>query len=328
LEGWKVRKQKAFATIISYTRTSLIMKFLNCLFLALLILGCSAAQKKNTAKQPDEIRVLTFNVANDGKNVNQPVSQIIKVIKESNANIVCLQEAFLTVKALDELPGWNCARQWPGGAVLTKFKILGTTPKKTGVKIRLNSGKEIFVFNVHLMHAPYQPYQLLKIPYGDGKFIFSEVEAVFEATKARGSQVSALLNEISIVDFDDIPIFISGDFNEPSHLDWTESAAKMKRHPIKVEYPTTFNITRAGFSDAYRTTYPDEIGFSGYTWTPTTKPDNPKDHHDRIDFIFFKGKDVKVKSAEIIGEDKGNADIFITPFPSDHRAVAASFVIY
>ncbi len=303
------------------------MKFLKLFFLALLIYGCSVSQEKNKTNFSDEIRVLTFNVANDGKNVNQPVNQIMKVIKESNANIVCLQEAFITVKELAELPGWNCAGQWSGGAVLTKFKIIGKTPEKMGVKIRLDSGKEIFMFNVHFPAAPYQPYQLLKIPYGDGKFIINEEEAVFEATQARGKQVAALLDEISIIDIDNCPIFITGDLNEPSHLDWTEAAAKINRHPIKVEYPTTFNITRAGFSDTYRTTYPDEIKHPGYTWTPTTKPDNPKDHHDRIDFIFFKGKDIKIKSAEVIGESKKNADIVVTPFPSDHRAVAASFIL-
>lgn len=303
-------------------KISLIMKCLSLFFLTLLISGCAVWQENIN---PDQIRILTFNVGNDGNNVNQPISQIVKAIEESNANIVCLQEADKTVEELVKLPDWHCARQHPGCAILTKFKIMGITPSKSGIKIKLDSGKEIFVFNVHLMHAPYQP---LGIPYCNGRFITTEFEAIFEATKARGNQVAALLDDISKIDFFDISIFVTGDFNEPSHLDWTKAAAELKKHPIEVEYPTTFNIARAGFSDAYRTVLSDEIKFPGYTWTPTTNPDNLKDHHDRIDFIFFKGKDVKVKSAEVLGESEINADIVVTPFPSDHRGVVASFVLY
>ena len=63
----------------------------------------------------------------------------------------------------------------------------------------------------------------------------------------------------------------------------------------------------------------------GYTWTPVSKPDNPKDHHDRIDFVYSKGKQVSVLNAEIVGENKKNADIVVSPYPSDHRAVVCTF---
>src|SRR4030095_4872449 len=44
-----------------------------------------------------------------------------------------------------------------------------------------------------------------------------------------------------------------------------------------------------------------EIGYArpGVTWTPTTKPEDPKDHHDRIDFVFFAGAAVTVKNCEV-----------------------------
>jgi hypothetical protein len=65
----------------------------------------------------------------------------------------------------------------------------------------------------------------------------------------------------------------------------------------------------------------------GYTWTPIMKADDPKTHHDRIDFVYFKGKGVKVTEAKIIGENKGNADIVVAPYPSDHRAAVATFTL-
>ena len=45
----------------------------------------------------------------------------------------------------------------------------------------------------------------------------------------------------------------------------------------------------------------------------------------RIDFVYFKGKGLQVKDVKILGENKANADLVVTPYPSDHRAVVASF---
>ncbi|HAV60961.1 MAG TPA: hypothetical protein DCY13_01175, partial [Verrucomicrobiales bacterium] len=66
-----------------------------------------------------------------------------------------------------------------------------------------------------------------------------------------------------------------------------------------------------------------EVARPGWTWTPLTRPDDPKDRHDRIDFLFFAGEDVRVTRCEVVGEAQPAADIVVTPYPSDHRAVVA-----
>ena len=81
----------------------------------------------------------------------------------------------------------------------------------------------------------------------------------------------------------------------------------------------------AGFTDAYRTAYPDEMKNPGFTWSPMYKLDDATTHHDRIDFVYFKGSGLKLETAKIVGENKANADIVISPYPSDHRAVLAAF---
>ena len=73
--------------------------------------------------------------------------------------------------------------------------------------------------------------------------------------------------------------------------------------------------------------YPDEMKNPGITWSPAYKVGDPRTHHDRIDFVYFKGKGLQVKDVKILGENKENADIVVTPYPSDHRAVVASFKI-
>ncbi len=196
-----------------------------------------------------------------------------------------------------------------------------------GIKVQHESGQTFFVFNVHLSPAPYQPYQLLNIPYRNGAFIKTEKQAIDAARKARGKQITALLEDINEISVNGLPVFITGDFNEPSHLDWTSEAAEAGRHPIKVEYPGSLAIMKAGFTDAWRKIYPDEMKKPGFTWTPLMKANDPSDHHDRIDFVYFRGQNITLNDVKIIGENSSNADIVVTPYPSDHRAVVASFTI-
>ena len=67
-----------------------------------------------------------------------------------------------------------------------------------------------------------------------------------------------------------------------------------------------------------------EVGKPGFTWTPLKKADDPTIHHDRIDYVYFKGEGLKVTDAKVIGESKENADILVTPYPYDHRAMVAT----
>jgi exodeoxyribonuclease-3 len=297
---------------------------INILYTQIMALAlCCASLVGAEERLPSEstIRIMSFNIWRDGNGGKQPLSQTAKVIQMAKADVVGLQEAKpATVKEIADMLGWH-----HNGTVISRFKIVEN--KGPGIKLRLNSGQEIVVFNNHFAHAPYQPYQLLSIPYGKGKFIKTEKEAIAEASQARGHQVAALLKAIKALPEKELPVFILGDFNEPSHQDWTAKAATAGRHPIKVSYPTTHSLTKAGMVDAYRAVYPDEMKFPGYTWTPTTKMTDPKDHHDRIDFIFFRGKTVKVEGAQIVGESRKNADIVLSPYPSDHRAVVATFTV-
>ena len=277
--------------------------------MALMLCCASLVCAGETLPRESTIRIMTFNIWSNGKAGKQPLSQTAKVIQMANADIVGLQEAdAATVEVLSDIlgQGWHHS-----GSILSRFRIVEKRGK--GIKVRFDAGHEAFVFNNHFAHAPYQPYQLLGIPYGSGKFIKTEEEAIAEANKARGHQVAALLKTTNAIPDKDLPIFVTGDFNEPSHQDWTANAATAGRHPAKVSYPATRSLTEAGLVDAYRTAHPDEMRFPGYTWTPITKTTDLKNHHDRIDFIFFRGKTVKVESAQIVGENCNNADIVVTP---------------
>lgn len=300
------------------------------LWFPLLVALCGVSGAE--ARAGETVRVMSFNLWHGGDAGKQPLARTVAVIKDAQADIVGLQETEglaakgprpdNAAKLAREL-GWNYFDQGGRTGVITRFKIVGNTPNKWGVKLELPSGQRVYAFNAHLAHSPYQPYQLLRIPYGNTSFLTTAEEAVREAKKARGGQVERMLAEVKAVLAEGHPVFLTGDFNEPSHQDWTAAAAKAKLCPLEVEWPTTKAVVAAGFVDTYRSVYPDPVKHPGLTWTPTTKPDDPKDRHDRIDLVFVHGAKVKVAAVKIVGEAKETADVVSVPYPSDHRSVVA-----
>lgn len=296
----------------------------------ILLISLSASWEAGSA---EVVRVMSFNIWHGGEAGGQPLSQTAAAIRLAQADVVGLQETHGSGKAgqppdngrkLSEMLGWSYLDQGERTGILSRFPIVTNTPAKWGVLLRMASGRTFWMFNAHLSHAPYQPYQLLKIPYANAPFIKTAEEAVGEAQKARGAQIERLLRDLTPVLRAGGSVFLTGDFNEPSHLDWTPRAAMAGRCPIAVVYPSTRAVVEAGMRDAFRTVYPDEVQRRGDTWTPTTQPEDPKDRHDRIDFVFYGGPGVKVTQCQVVGESRAYADLVLDRYPSDHRGVVAT----
>lgn len=282
------------------------------------------------------LRVMTFNIWIGGESGKQPLEQTARVIQDAHADIVGLQEVCGSrrgdkrpdnAQKIAEQLSWQYFSQGDDDtAVMTRHKIISHTPRKWGVEIELPTGQHVWLFNAHFPDAPYQPYQLLKIPYGKSPFLETAEQAVQAARDARGKQVASMLSELKAAG-DEAPIFVTGDFNEPSALDWTEAARAAGHHPLAVPWPTCAAVLGEGFVDAYRERHGDPVADPGNTWTPTTKSDDPQDHHDRIDFVLARGRGVRVEKSEVVGEDADHANIVVSPYPSDHRAVVATVAL-
>lgn len=279
----------------------------------------------------ETIRVMSFNLWHGGDAGGQPLEQSAQVIRASKADVVGLQETEGTAPEgqarpdnaakLAKLLGWQYLNQGRRTGIISRFKIVEGTEQKWGAKLEMPSGKQLYLFNAHFSAAPYQPYQLLRIPYHDAPFIRTEEEAIEAARKARGSEVERMLAEVKPVLNENLPIFITGDFNEPSRHDWTKEVALAKKCLLPVQWPTTKAVEEIGFVDAYREVHPDALRDPGHTWTPTTLASDPEDRHDRIDFVFAGGRAGRIKNAMVIGESTETADVVVAPYPSDHRAV-------
>lgn len=279
---------------------------------------------------------MTFNILVGGAGRGQPLERTVDVIRAADPDTVGMQEALTHAGGngtetdsgakVAAMLGWTWVPQDGGTGILTKLPVLATTPRKCGVKVGLPAGGHAWHFNVHLPHAPYQPYQLLKIPYADAPFIRTGAEALRAANEARGEVMAGCLQEAANPMHEGVPVFLTGDFNEPSHLDWTPAAVAAGRCPLPVPWPATGAAALAGFTDAWRAVHPDPVAAPGFTWTPLTTEDDPADHHDRIDFVMA-ARVKAITGVRIVGEHVRRADVVVDPYPSDHRAVVAEFVL-
>ena len=260
--------------------------------------------------QVNELKVMSYNVLS-----STSISDNVNVIEQSNADVIGLQEGFLKSESIANAlgfyhysnPGWS-------EAILSRYPI--TQTNWWGVQIQLSLNQYIYMFNAHLAAYPYQPYDIR-----DG-YVSSANQAISEAESARGLEINECLSEMQFYVQNGETVFLTGDFNEPSHLDWTANAAANGLHfGWEVEWPTSKKCVNLGLNDAYRTYFPDEVLFTGETWTPWFSSDEV---YDRIDLVYFSGNDVSVTNVEIIGPDTAST-FFITPYESDHRAVLATF---
>lgn len=143
-------------------------------------------------------------------------------------------------------------------------------------------------------------------------------------------------------------VILGGDFNEPSHLDWTEATKSLFAHNgMVIPWTVTTMLDEAGYVDAFRSFYPDPVANPGITF-PDDNPDKdvskltwtPKsDERERIDYIFYSPLEgLTVKDVAIFGHEGSIAynqrvpndsqDKFILPlgvWPTDHKGLLVTF---
>lgn len=289
-----------------------------------------------------ELTIASFNIWGAGRNDGQPLDRTTAAIRALDADIIGLQEvrgessdcsatdcpaepASLAPELARAL-GYEWMEQltdnevlW-ANAILSRHPIIGTTPNGLGARVEVE-GRQVVLFNIHATDYPYQPFQLLGIPYGDAAFLHTAAEAVEAARAARQGALQLLLGDLAATAAADLYV-ITGDFNEPSHRDWTPAAVTAGLHPLAVEWPFTLAVEAAGFIDAFRTAHPDEVQRPGFTWSPLIPNDDAgQDHRDRIDYVFVRAPGLRVVSAAVAGEPGPWSDIVVDPWPSDHRAI-------
>lgn len=170
----------------------------------------------------------------------------------------------------------------------------------------------------------------------------------------RPEAMAHLIDDARLLEENNVPIVIMGDFNEPSTLDWTESMSHIADHNgLVYKWDTTELLRQSGFTDSYRELYPDPTTHPGFTWPAAARASGelPKktdwikmaDERDRLDYVFYKGHQLEASDAWLVGtpvtvvksdfvdeskifQDRCSYSIG-SPWPSDHRAVMTVFEV-
>jgi endonuclease/exonuclease/phosphatase family metal-dependent hydrolase len=272
------------------------------------------------AVQVAELRVMSFNIWIGGTQ-HQPLSQTVEAIRKAKADIVGIQEPAESLEKIASNLKWNASSK---ASIVTRFDIVEdwkvTGNRWGGAKIRLADGALVLVYNDHLNPYPYGPYEVR-----DGKAKTAAEAVEVERASGRVKQMQAILDDLASRPDRELPVFLVGDFNAPSHLDWIAPNAKANFNLV-VEWPVSLMASQAGFIDALRAVHPDPVAKPAHTWSPGYPVGKlePNDVMDRIDYVMFRGR-VHVTAAHIVGETGPHTDIAVDPWPSDHRAVVAAF---
>lgn len=295
----------------------------------------AAAVAPSRADDAIELRVMTFNVWYGGEEVS--LAKVAEAIRAANPDIVGLQEAdrnLLRIAGESGMPYVDPRRRlvsrWPifdsGTGVRTAsgrsaYSATGLDLDALHAWVMVRPGRVVAVANVHLSNSP---SGLAAARQGGSA---GEVLAVERRSRVVEAEPLAALGELAKRG---IPVFLTGDFNTASHLDWTDATRRSRDDvPFAFDWPVTRLLAEAGLRDSFRERHPDPVADPGYTWTPGA-PHPLRDHErsrDRIDYVLAGGNS-RTLAAEIVGERGGpGVDIEIFPWPSDHRAVVSTFSV-
>ncbi len=327
----------------------------------MLFIYCRSGKNKTLWQQgiPTKILVLSFNIlkgGHDAGNVGFPNSRFKGsrfddlgfIVAKVNPDIIGIQEDTATDSLLVTLgDGWNRCHN-----IYSRFKLkpLDSNGKLLNAcHVYLPNGDSLVFVNAHWWPTG---------GYGPGiikqKVITGNMSAdpeVFEmeilnATKHIATGPRGYLATIKMIRpylERNEKVVLVGDFNEPSHLDWTERYAREGRDrlvrnptdtPIRfaIEWHGSKALEDLGLSDAYRTFYKDEVEKPGITWTPPY-PNNTPGRQDydnqvleRIDRIYFNQGRLRCTKAAVVTGIKGMGEIKLDiDWPSDHWAVQVEF---
>jgi endonuclease/exonuclease/phosphatase family metal-dependent hydrolase len=278
----------------------------------------SATTAGPSAAQAD-LKLMDFNIEYGGVQVD--FAKIVEAVKAADPDVVAIEEAEGNTQRLADELGWPYANVRT--QTISKFPIIDP-PGANGryVLIELSPGSVVAISNVHLPSDPYGPYDVR-----DGK----TAEAVIALEQAtRLPAIQERLDVLPALVATGIPTFLTGDFNAPSHLDWTAATVGLRSHiKYALDWPVSKAIEAAGFIDTYRVLHPDPTKDAGLTWW-AGRPlvDGYPDHNDpqdRIDIIYAAGAAIPM-DIKIIGEVGGpQVDIGVDPWGTDHRAVMTTF---
>ena len=269
------------------------------------------------------LRIMQFNIEYGGDGVD--FSSVTKAINAAEADVVAIQEGCGKMAQIAADLGW--AYYDARSQVVSRYPLLNPTSAMGGaIFVEVSPRSVVAIINVHPPSRGYGPTRLV-----NGA---SVAQVLRRERKLRVSALEPSVAAARLLMAQQIPVILLGDFNAPSHRDWTKEAVGLREHVTKsVEWPTSVVVEAAGLVDVYREIFPDPVTHQGLTWPalrPFVKGYNPAragKAADRIDLMYAGGA-AHATCISLVGEVGSEfTDIPVEPWPTDHRAIVATFEV-
>jgi len=246
----------------------------------------SKLRKTDPIKLVKNLKALTvgvWNIWHGGKHFDTQKDNadsrlcIAEILKKNDIDVILMQETYSSGDFIAAELGYYFATtsDWDYCFQGENISVMSRYPIK---EIKVNKETEFNNVAVKLVISETQEIYAMSNWYGMAQF-----PAVFDFHKSRFDNS------------DKIPILFGGDFNALPHTDGGESPASKK-------------MLEEGFTDAFRSLYPDVQKYPG-------------DSHRsgrRIDQLYYKGKGLKNTSTKVVSS-------WPTGFPSDHFLIISKF---
>ncbi|MAU92754.1 MAG: hypothetical protein CMJ93_00885 [Planctomycetes bacterium] len=326
----------------------------------LMLIGCVQAphHQRQTSSEEDSntdtivnahLRVLVWNVLHGANDVAQGAEKTLDIIRSVEPDIVLLQESYdidgdrprLGEWLAGEL-GWNQHQaESTHLCVLTPMELGATFFHNVwhgvGALLRDSEQRELLAWSIWIDYRAYLGYELRDNP----EMSDEDLLAAEDKRSNRLQQSKAIIAHLQDAGqlASGVPLLVGGDWNTPSHLDWTKDTTRIYKNRRDLALPVSIAMANAGFTDTFRTVYPNAVQYPGITWSPMFRGPNHGEEgveqaFHRIDRLYLKNpahsvdgwslRPVAAAVLPLIWEDD------LTPiekrmFPSDHGALLMDF---
>lgn len=307
-----------------------------------------------------DLRVMVWNVQRGSNGFDHGPEKTLAWIRAANPDIVLMQESYDIDGDRARLGPWLAAELgWDHhqgdsthlcifSPLVFEQTYFHEAWHGIGARLRDKEGRTLVAYSMWIDYRAYAAYALRDDPaITDEDLLAKETDE-----SDRYDQATDLLDHLREVghlgDPDapggPIPLLVGGDWNCPSHLDWTAETELVFRFRRDLPLPVSTAMQDAGFTDTFREVHPSPLVAPGITWSPLFRGtrDEPGTA-DRIDRLYAlpadpaaavtaEGEAVPTRLRAIGAmtlptvyedEDIEQADRL---FPSDHAALIVDLV--
>lgn len=270
------------------------------------------AKAARLAPRLDSIKVMAFNIWHGGRHRGEQVGveRVVEIIKESGADVIGMVETYGSGAKIADALGYYFYLHSSNLSIMSRFPIVQTYDifrsfNCSGAMLQVSQRQSVNILHLWLDYLPSTDQQI-----NTG---VSPEDIVKGEWKTRGAELQEILKQAKPLIENSVPLFVTGDFNAGSHLDFTpENAAQHKGYAI--EWVTSQLMEQAGFTDSFRAVNPSIKENPGITWSPEWK----NELQYRIDFVYSH----LAEPTRSVVIDKHHIR-----FPSDHAAVVSTFLL-